>query len=79
MCEEVLVQFVQSYPPLYDTSTMSYHNKNIKENCWRKVAKQFSISGKIVYYFTVILSQVFYCVHMADICCHAITPADVGN
>ena len=39
--KEQLILSVQKYESLWDLNSCSYHDKQIKMNCWKKVAEEF--------------------------------------
>ena len=38
--KEQLILSIQKYESLWDLNSSSYHNKQIKTNCWKKVAEE---------------------------------------
>ena len=42
---EVFIDEIHNFPSLWNTSTRSHHDQNIRMNCWEKLSQKFGKPG----------------------------------
>ena len=48
--KEQLINYIQSYPALWDTSLRSYKDLNKKDAAWKQISKNVKLSSKCIFF-----------------------------